>query len=92
MAAALVSLPAMGDLLRVETAIRMSTADGRVRWEPPADALVDVAGEQFVKLSKAKRGFARLVFHMSPDVPKPVPCEWTLAMSVGVQAGDGLAQ
>ena len=52
----------------VHSIIRLTSLDGKVRWEPSPSLLTTVNGERFVQIPQQARGFAKLVFHNCPDL------------------------
>ena len=56
-----------------QTITRVWTADEKTKWGVNPRDLVTVAGETFVKLARSPAGFAKLVFHNSPNIPRPLP-------------------
>ena len=69
--------------LRVEHSLQICSEDGKVKWDVEPESTVIVNNEQYVKLARSSKGFARLVFHKCPNVPQPVPKHFSLTASHG---------
>lgn len=61
------------------------SADSKVSWTAHADDVVDVGGELFVYLVPSSHGLAQLITHGLPDLPVPLPKNWSLTRSEGLR-------
>ena len=73
----------MSSLVQVEQVFRISSPDGKVRFEPPAALLESIDGAKFMKVPQTHRGLARLVFHDCPGFPCADGHSYSLAASIG---------
>ena len=56
---------------------------GEKWWTVPPDCVKDVDGDTFVKLPRGSKGFAKIVFEKNPNLPNPIPPNYSLTASRG---------
>ena len=75
----------MSAFVQVDRITRITSSDGKVKWEVDHKNIVEVEDKSFVKLARSTYGFARLVFHRCDQVPNPLPKGYSLTASLGYE-------